>query len=339
MPDGDTTVFSSAINLGAERNVQFLILQVMHNLGQIGNDIFLVCSFWFLSSSHKIKGEKFILLMADAFWISVISLLIFSLMGFRFPLKYLIKQFAPNLFGNSWFLACYLLIYAIHPGLTSIISSMKNKTLLLVSFALGMIYCVIYFVLRTNACYYNELVGFVVIYFFAGTVKNIELYKTINRIKLLLAIFFLTLLMIVINFASAAISDSLYSRWNTFINPVFIIIAFSAFGIALNTKIATSRVINYLSSLSLLVYITHTNRIIRDYVRFAIFDWVKLNFTYRYILVWCLLFFVFNLVYGIGFAIIYKETLQKVTKRIALWEGEMIKNLYRQVEILIGIRE
>mgnify|MGYP004697559107 CR=1 FL=1 len=86
----------------------------MHNLGQIGNDIFLVCSFWFLTSSHKIKGEKFILLMADVFWISVISLLIFSLMGFRFPLKYLIKQFAPNLFGNSWFLSCYLLIYAIH---------------------------------------------------------------------------------------------------------------------------------------------------------------------------------------------------------------------------------
>ena len=339
MPDGDTTVFPSAINLGAERNAQFLILQVMHNLGQIGNDIFLVCSFWFLSSSRKIRGEKIVLLMSDAFWISLISLLLFSLMGFRFPLKYLIKQFAPNLFGNSWFLACYLLIYAIHPELNFIISSMKNKKLLLVSFVLGMIYCVIYFLLRTNACYYNELVGFVVIYFFVGTVKNIEFCKITNRIDFLLVIVFLTLLMVAINFASATISDSLYSRWNTFINPIFIIIAFSAFGIALKTKIETNKIINYFSSLSLLVYITHTNRIMRDYVRFAIFDWVKLNLTYRYILVWCLLFFAFNLVYGIVFSILYKETLQKVTKRIALWEYGIINNLYRYIDMLMEIGE
>lgn len=339
MPDGDTTVFSSAINLGAERNVQYLILQVMHNLGQIGNDVFLICSFWFLSSSSKIKGEKIISLMADAFCVSVMSLLLFSLMGFRFPLKYLIKQFAPNLFGNSWFLACYLLIYAIHPALNYIISSMKKQTLLLVSFVLGMIYCVIYFVLRNNACYYNELVGFIVIYFFVGTVKNMEIYKATNRIKLLLTIVFLALLMVAINFASTSISDSLYSRWNVFINPVFIVIAFSAFGIALKTKIATNNIANYLSSLSLLVYITHTNRVMRDYVRFAIFDWVKLNFTYQNLLVWCLLFFVFNLIYGIVFAIIYKETLQKATKRVALWESKIINDLYRKVVISMGIRE
>ena len=303
----------------------------MHNLGQIGNDIFLISSFWFLSSFSKVKGEKIISLMVDAFCVSLISVLFFSLIGFRFPLEYLIKQFAPNLFGNSWFLACYLLIYAIHPGLNCIIRSMQNKTLLFVSFMLGMIYCVIYFVLRTTACYYNELIGFVVIYIFVGTIKKLELYKMINKIKLLIAIIFSALLMVAINYVSVIISDSLYSRWNTFINPAFIIIAFSTFGIALKTKIVANKSINYLSSLSLLVYITHTNRIMRDYVRFAIFDLVKANFTYRHLLTWCLLFFVFNLIYGVVFAIIYKESLQKISKQIALWEYKIINNLYRYI--------
>ncbi len=328
MPDGDVTAHFSAINLGASNSIQYEILQIMHNLGQIGNDIFLVCSFWFLLSSKGVKGHKIVSLMIDAFIVSVVSLLIFTLFGFEFPLKYVVKQFSPNLWGNSWFLACYLLIYAIHPGLNIIIDSMKNKTLILIASILGMMYCVIYFVLKNYGFYYNELIGFIVIYFSMATVKRVGVYKRISKRTMLMTIAVSGLLMIAINYVSVEIKDSLYDRWNNFINPLFIVIAFSSFGIAMKTKIATSKVINYLSSLSLLIYITHTNRIMRDYVRFEIFDWIKLNYSYEHLLAWCLLFFVFLMIYGLVFAGVYNITLQKLSKRLAGHVNQKLSRFY-----------
>lgn len=331
MPDGDTARLSSAINMGTENNPTYIVLQVMHNLGQIGNDIFLVCSFWFLLSSKKIKSKKIISLMMDALFVSLISLSIFLLIGFRFPLEYFIRQFAPNLFGNNWFLACYLSLYAIHPGLNLIIESLKDKTLFLTSFILGMMYCVIYFVLRNGGIYYNELIGFIVIYFLVAAVKRANVYEKVSKKKMSLAIAISGLLMITVNYISVEITDSLYSRWNIIINPLFLIIAFSSFGIAIKTKIAVSKCINYISSLSLLVYITHTNRIMRDYVRYAIFDWIKLNYTYHNLLLWCLLFFAFNLIYGMFFAVLYKESLQKAFERIAGFIDQKLGLLYDMV--------
>lgn len=62
----------------------------------------------------------------------------------------------------------------------------------------------------------------------------------------------------------------------------------------------------------------------RDYVRYAIFDWVKLNYTYQNLLMWCLLLLAFNLLYGMFFSGLYKDSLQTVFKRIAKFNNQKL---------------
>lgn len=114
---------------------------------------------------------------------------------------------------------------------------MKDKALFLASFILGMMYCVIYFVLRNGGIYYNDLIGFIVIYSLVAAAKRVDAYKKM----MLLAMVISGLLMITVNYISAEITDSLYGRWNIIINLLFLIIAFSSLGIALKTKIAVNK--------------------------------------------------------------------------------------------------
>ncbi len=118
----------------------------------------------------------------------------------------------------------------------------------------------------------------------------------------------------------------LYSRLNDFKNPLILLIAFASFGLALR-KNFTNKIINYISSLSLLIYITHCNRIIRDYVRFDFFQYILENYSYNYLLVGCFVSFGIALVYGVTFAILYKSIFKKFMDKISV-------AIYKKVNII-----
>jgi len=172
MPDGDVAVYSGAIDINTvTSNLQLILAGYMKNLGQIGNDIFLVCSAWFLVDSDKVKTEKITNMIGDCFVISVGMLAIFSLAGYKFPIKYIIKQFFPVSFANCWFLTCYLLLYAIHPLLNIIIKSVKKETLLCFNLTFFILYNCMGFVMGNSLFYFSMLIGFIGIYFFVAYIK------------------------------------------------------------------------------------------------------------------------------------------------------------------------
>ena len=328
IPDGDIDKYNSAININLGTNFQVFIIQIMHNLGQIGNDIFLVCSCWFLLDSKKTKGEKIATLIGDAFFVSVVSLIIFWFIGYRLPIIYTIKQFIPILNGSNWFLSCYILLYAIHPFLNMVIDKLDKRKLCSLSACLFVMYCCIYFVLRNTGFYYSNIIGFITVYFITAYVKKSKIAKKMMNIKFSKKLIFVCLIcQIVVNILSSYITaktgKDLYLRWNEFNNPLFLFIAFGSIEIALN-KNFSNKIINYISSLSLLVYITHTNRIMRDYVRFDIFQHILDNYSYSNLLGWCFVFFGFLLVYGFTFAIVYKGLFKKYIDKVSI-------EIYRKV--------
>lgn len=165
MPDGDVTVFNSAIDLGlAPINIQYFIIGLFHNMGQIGNDIFLVCSAWFLVDSKRTNVNKIFSMIGDCFVVSIIMLAIFSIAGYRLPTTYLIKQFLPVTFGNSWFLTCYLLLYAIHPLLNIIIENIGKKNLLLLNTIFIILYCCMSFIMNCSLFFYSDYIGFILLW-------------------------------------------------------------------------------------------------------------------------------------------------------------------------------
>ncbi len=183
MPNGDINKHSSAIDINLGTNFQMSSIQLMHNLGEIGNAIFLICACWFLLDSKKTNGEKIATLIGDAFFVSVVSLIIFSIMGYKFPLNYLYKQFIPVMSGNSWFLSAYILLYAIHPLLNMIIEMLDKKRLCSISVCLFIMYSCIYLVLANKGFYYSRIIGFVTIYFITAFVKKADYIKSWKKRK------------------------------------------------------------------------------------------------------------------------------------------------------------
>lgn len=94
----------------ATADLQHLITGFFHHFGAWGNIIFFVCSFWFLCNSKKpIKVNKILQMMMDVYLISVIYLLVIGQFEVL-SIKDIIKSLLPNLFGNNWFITCYLMI-------------------------------------------------------------------------------------------------------------------------------------------------------------------------------------------------------------------------------------
>ena len=121
-----TELYPKLISLGtATENIQYLILAFFRHFGALGNHIFIACSFWFLSSSVKVKWNKVITILGDIWVISIIFLSIYAYLGEPLSKSLIIKSLFPTLYANNWFATCYILIYIIHPYLNHIHNQRK----------------------------------------------------------------------------------------------------------------------------------------------------------------------------------------------------------------------
>ncbi len=335
MPEGDINKYSSAINIDYGTNFQMFVIQIMHNLGQIANCIFLVCSSWFLIDSKKAKGEKIATLFGDVFFEGIVTMGVAYIAGYRFSTLDTIKQLTPIIFGNSWFISCYILLYAIHPVLNIVMDKLDNKKLCSLTACLFVMYCCIYFVLKNNGFYYSKIIGFITIYFITAYIKRSGFYKKFMNKKISIRLIILCLVcQMAINILSSYITvktgKGLYSRWNQFINPLFILIALGSVGIALN-KNFNNRIINYFSSLSLLIFIYHYNGVMTNYIRFDFFQYILDNYSYTNLLGWCFVFFVIILSYAVIASIIYKSVFKKYMDKISIVIYGKISTIWNKI--------
>ena len=60
----------------ATTNSQYILLMILRHFGALGNNIFFVCSAWFLLDSKKVSERKIADIMSDVWMISVIILAI-----------------------------------------------------------------------------------------------------------------------------------------------------------------------------------------------------------------------------------------------------------------------
>lgn len=341
MPDQVGATLPGSIDIDTvTNNMQLILAGFIKNFGQIGNNIFLMCSIWFLLGSEKVKINKVSNMIGDCFFISVLGFVVFTLLGYRFPASYILKQFMPVTFSCSWYLTCYLLLYAIHPILNHGIKAMSKEKLLLFILIYFVLYNCMGFVMDNSLFYYSHLIGFIGIYFMVSYVKN---YMTNHSSDLKL-----NLVMLVIGIAGWICSSGLTAllgskfgffahamqRWNKFMNPCFILIALSLFNI-LRQKQFYNAAINYISSLSLLVYMIHTNRIIRDYVRFDLFAMIESKYGFQHILLWILLFAIVSAVGATLLAIIYNKSFQKIIHKIFEGIAGLLLKIYNRISSFI----
>ena len=311
----------------ATNSIQRLIIVLFRYGGQLGNDIFIISSAWFLLESRRMSLKKVLYLIGDCFAVSVVFLICFLASGYSIGIKEIIKQFMPTYMAGNWFICCYLLFYMIHPALNMILERLDKEKLLAADMGLIFVYCGLQ-VLRPGSMYYSELIGFICIYFIVAFVKKymgkLSGLRKVNIKVLLFSLFG--------NFALIIITDILglyiglfstqLTRWCQFMNPFLILAALAVFLLAKEKKFV-NRPINYISGLSMLIYIIHCNRLIIDHFIGDVFKYIYYNYSYEYELLWVILSGSCLLVFGTVLSIVYKNTLQKISHRVC----EIIYNL------------
>jgi hypothetical protein len=323
VPYGTVNEYVGKINLNlATTDIKNLILVMMKYGGQIGNAVFIICSSWFLIDNTKIKVKKIFNIIADAIILSISIWILFLIFGnYCISIKETIKIFFPITFKNNWFVTCYCLFYIIHPALNLIINKLSQKQLLSINVIL-----IFYLTINTfmqELLYYNDLIGFIAIYFLISYfkkymsrfVRNIRL----NKIILATSIVLILLCIVLINYIGLKINllNNLLMRFCIFINPLVIISAISLFNITISKEKYYSDIINYLSSLSLLIYMIHDNYLIREYLRSSYFTFIYNTFGYQNLILYCIFLAIVTIIFSILSSIIYKNILQKIVHNIS----------------------
>ena len=321
----------------ASTSPTIVVAQIIYYIGEIGNLTFFIASAWFLIKSKSLKKNKISYMIADVFIISTLLLIIFTAIGKVTPSKKdVIKSIFPLTLMSNWYITAYLLLYTIHPLLNLALNGLTQKQHLAYNIIFFLLYCCISLI-KTSAFFASRIIGFMIIYFFVAYLKKYTIKlmnsKKWNIIFLITALILLVILQLVTNFLGlhfGFLKDKM-QHWNSMYNPLLIIISCAMFNIFRNFKFK-NKVINYISSITLLIYIIHENIIFRTYLRQKLIYifWEKTENINILILV--IIFGIILFVISTCTAILYNKFLQPLVHKSADRILKIILKTYERIE-------
>ena len=298
-----------------------LILSILYYGGQLGNVIFIVCSSWFLLDKTTSNKKKLLRIFVDVFLFSVVYLIIIGCcLGFKtLTIKEIIKSFFPNYFANNWFITSYFAFALIVPILNRVIKTFSKEVHFVVSLVLFGLFFIAGFIVPP--AFSNTLIAWVAIYFIIAYFKlyghNFCTSKKINIslvVTGIIGIIAVTSLTYIIGSKTSLLKNS--TRWSNVYCPFFLFIAFGGLNLFNRTKFS-SKFINYISSLSFLIYIIHENLLFRHYIRAKIWNLIYINFGYDLLFVWIAIYTVTLFIVATLIAALYNLTLQKLVHKLS----------------------
>ncbi len=313
-------------------NIQDLLLTILRYSGQFGNNIFFVCSAWFLLESKRNWGKKILRMMADVWVVSVLFLIGALLIKGQEDPHLILVSLLPTTFGNNWYLTCYILFYAMHPYLNRFLEQLSQRELLRWCICLTGLYSIMNFIFE-GVFFLSSVTMWITIYFDIAYMKRyLPALCDNKRINTWLA------LGGAVGGVAVIVLTDLWGltigtpgtevlRWNTQGNPFMIV---SAFGLLQWARCSTlrwgkriSRFVCEISSLSLLTYIFHENILFRTYFRPYVWQWIYLNYGYKFVLLWAMgyvvVLFAAAVIVAYLYKILTKKPLEKLSDRLLIW--------------------
>lgn len=326
----------------ATTDLDVLLLALFRICGALGNNMFFICSAWFLVNSKKMSLKKVIRMILDVWIINMIVFWGLHAIGIQFQVSDTVRTFFPTTFANNWYITCYLLFYLIHPFLNRMLEQLNISE----HFALTSFLFMIYFIIpvlpleEINLFFANELVIFLATYVIVSFIK---IYKNewTENLKLNKGILFVS----IVSYVALILSvDYLGLRTNYFLNRLvrwnmnnslfMFLIAFSSFNMMKKKKFI-NRTINYFSSLSLLVYIFHENLALRRYFRPVIEFSILRRFSIEHAFI-CAVFMAVSLaILSFIIGAIYKIFFTKIVSKLSSIISQNIQTLWKKYERLV----
>ena len=322
----------------AGMNLSQFVLVFYRYFGTIGNLIFFTCSAWFLLDKQRTKKQKVLLMLMDIWVISVLYFIIPLATKASFISKELIlRTLFPTTYENNWYLTCYILFYMLFPFLNIILRGIDRKTHFRIVVVLSFLYLVVNNITLKGRFYITNILVWITIYFMIAYMKEYQgkYHNNLKRNTLVLCLSIPVLVAFIAAIYWLSLKFSLSNKWLLFWDrpnhPIIIVMAIAALNVARNLKFK-SAVVNYLSSLSLHIYIIHENFIFREHYRQYMWKFVCDRFGAHHIWLWALLLAVVLFAASVAAATVYKFTLQKLTTKLSAWILALVRKPYIKVE-------
>jgi surface polysaccharide O-acyltransferase-like enzyme len=320
----------------ATSNLQFLICTLLSYLGEVGVNIFFICSVWFLLEKQECSIKKAFYIEGDSWTISVL-ILIFVLVIHPVTLSktVILHQIFPTINLNNWYVTCYILLLLIYPILNKIIRFLNQKSLLKLSLGITVFYVILNTFWDSN--FSSRIILWITFYFVIAYLKRycpqLMSSRRINLIVLLSSIVILSGLVILTNFLGLHFSRFQYKNffWYSSSSPFLFLIALTIFNLFKDSSFK-NKCINKISSLTLYIYVIHENQLFRSIYRPRLWNAIYQRFGYSHILFWVFiltfLIFAFSLGLSYFYQIFLKNTVHEIWDRIYL----ICKKIYRCLE-------
>lgn len=254
----------------ATADIWKFILAIFSYFGALGNSIFFICSAWFLLRSSKYNKQKWFFMLCEIWFVSMfIFVVMLIIRKGDISGEIFLNSIMPTTFASNWYLTCYLLFWPIHPLLNVVINKLDKQHLFRISTALFVIYACFNFI-KKDSFFPSTIILWITIYFVMAYIqlylKNFADSVKYNFVLLLVGFVGWFGIAFMANFLGLHISflSDKVLRWQTNYNPFLIILAIALFNL-MRKLTFTNKIVNYISSLSLLVYIIHENIVLRNY--------------------------------------------------------------------------
>ena len=318
----------------ATTNIQCILLQIFRHFGVLGNSVFFICSAWFLLKSKNWNKKKWLFMVIEIWVVSIVIFIItYIILHGNISIGIIISSLFPTTFGNNWYMTCYLLFYPIHPILNSIVNMMNQRQLFRSTLVMVFLYVFMNFI-NCSWFFSSAIILWITIYFAIAYMQK-YLMSFVDNIRENIILFiigvigFIGIILItdICGLYSQVLSDKVM-RWVNNCNPFLLAMSIAMFNIARNIHFK-NRFINYISKLSLLIYIIHENIILRTYFRPAMWNYVYKRFGYSDVIQWVFIISFIIFIFGILCSILYVLTLQRFVNKVSgkLYEVVRIKYL------------
>ncbi len=304
----------------------------LSQLGQIGNMLFVICSAFFLCDSRRSRSEKALGILLDSTVISVFVLIGFLIGGYSFNLSEVFMHIFPDIFGNVWFVPCYVLYYFFAPIIGMGLKKLGRKVHLAYCLCVLIVYCGL--ALFYRAPFGNELIAFFLLF---GLVAYEKWYmpKAFATVKWNLILFFVGFLVAYgLYFAYKAAAPVLgwrddYFSPNIWCNPFRCVALICLFNLFVMMKFR-NKFVSYLASCSLFVYCIHENKLLRSITRVAFYNAVFERFGQSQYVLWSTACGLFMFVVGFLIAAVYRESFHRLTALLANRICSLLRKLYNR---------
>ncbi len=324
----------------ASTDIQTIILMLFQQTGALGNTIFFVCSAWFLIDNKKFARKKAFSMLATVWSVSILIFCAYLIIGNHpITIKEMIKQVFPTTFANNWYMTCYIIFLFIYPYLNKLISIVDQKQLLrMVLFSTTLWIVICYF--KSGLFFTSSLIIWISIYFLIAYLKlycnNIVTNTKIGLWLIIIGVIGYIAQVVVTNYVGLYLIGFFSKkvlRWNCNNCPFYIMIALGSLIVSLKLDFR-SKFINYISSLSMLVYLFHENYLFRTYTRPIIWKYLYNTYTFNHIVLLDLAYALMLFVVAIVISAIYKETIQRLINKISNKLFIITANIYKRAEII-----